>query len=637
MGRSILLGQIITSPQSQYALTLRPDIPVEPIVGLPLHKAYMRADGGAGSYVYSIAHPPAWLSINAVTGQLIGTPPDTAEYLVEVTVQDGATTIAYAMIRIKARSPLVWVGGAPPVGEIGVPYEFDLSASGYTGTMSWALTAGNLPAGLSIVGAQVTGTPSGTYGYSYATITGTDSGTGATCVVALVFDIREQLYGTSVLPTLTRFTIRDGEYSVIDLSTLFAAGVPPYRVRKKSPNYVALSGMTISQRRSDGHWILAGVPSLALQGGAELVALPGVSVTDAIGMYLPSLDFEVQIVPRLGSVYAQKDGVAVGTGVVGTINFTGSAVKDVSAGSDAFTVDLTQQGLACSVIGVSSNADGDAASIQATTNNRVLARVSNALTWTQITPAMISATGTPSSTTVFRGDGTWATYVSSVGLSLPSIFSVSGSPVTGSGTLTASLATQSANRVWAGPSSGSAAAPTFRALAVADLPDTLERMVSAQAPAADTINNTNVATAFATNYTIAAADIKAGCVIRVRAHGSYGTTTGTPTITLSLRLSNTSVLTINSYTLPSNVANMSWEFEGDVYVPSISASVACRANGHCFIGAGSSAAGAIVMPQSTALSLATNASKQVQLFVTWGTANTFNTITLHQLHVEVLG
>jgi hypothetical protein len=512
-----------------------------------------------------------------------------------------------------------------------------LLAWGGEGLFRPSLTAGNLPAGLSIVGAQVTGTPSGTYGYSYATITGTDSGTGATCVVALVFDIREQLYGTSVLPTLTRFTIRDGEYSVIDLSTLFAAGVPPYRVRKKSPNYVALSGMTISQRRSDGHWILAGVPSLALQGGAELVALPGVSVTDAIGMYLPSLDFEVQIVPRLGSVYAQKDGVQVGTGVVGTINFTGGAVKAVTAGTDAFTVDLTQQGLACSVIGVSSNADGDAASIQATTNNRVLARVSNALTWTQITPAMISATGTPSSTTVFRGDGTWATYVSSVGLSLPSIFSVSGSPVTGSGTLTATLATQSANFVWAGPASGSAAAPTFRALVIADMPATLERMVSAQAPAADTINNTNVATAFATNYTVAAADIKAGCVIRVRAHGSYGTT-GTPTITIQLRLSNTSVLTLGPYTLPNSIANTtSWEFEGDVYVPSISASVACRANGHCFIGAGPFAAGAIVMPQSTALSLATNASKQVQLFVTWGTANTFNTITLHQLHVEVLG
>jgi hypothetical protein len=60
--------------------------------------------------------------------------------------------------------------------------------------------------------------------------------------------------------------------------------------------------------------------------------------------------------------------------------------------------------------------------------------------------------------------------VTSVGLSMPSVFSVSGTPVTGSGTLTAALATQSANRILAGPSSGSAAAPTFRALVGADLP-----------------------------------------------------------------------------------------------------------------------------------------------------------------------
>lgn len=60
--------------------------------------------------------------------------------------------------------------------------------------------------------------------------------------------------------------------------------------------------------------------------------------------------------------------------------------------------------------------------------------------------------------------------VSSVGLVLPAIFSVSGSPVTTSGSLTATLATQSANVIWAGPTTGSAAAPTFRALVVADVP-----------------------------------------------------------------------------------------------------------------------------------------------------------------------
>lgn len=60
--------------------------------------------------------------------------------------------------------------------------------------------------------------------------------------------------------------------------------------------------------------------------------------------------------------------------------------------------------------------------------------------------------------------------VTSVGLSLPNIFTVTNSPVTSTGTLTGTLATQTANTVWAGPTTGSAAAPAFRALVAADIP-----------------------------------------------------------------------------------------------------------------------------------------------------------------------
>ena len=60
--------------------------------------------------------------------------------------------------------------------------------------------------------------------------------------------------------------------------------------------------------------------------------------------------------------------------------------------------------------------------------------------------------------------------VTSVGLSLPSIIAVSGSPVTTSGTLTGTLTTQAVNSIFAGPSSGAAATPTFRSLTTADIP-----------------------------------------------------------------------------------------------------------------------------------------------------------------------
>lgn len=60
--------------------------------------------------------------------------------------------------------------------------------------------------------------------------------------------------------------------------------------------------------------------------------------------------------------------------------------------------------------------------------------------------------------------------VTSVALSLPSMFSVSGSPITTSGTFTVTLASQTANRFLAGPSSGGATTPTFRAIVQGDLP-----------------------------------------------------------------------------------------------------------------------------------------------------------------------
>lgn len=72
--------------------------------------------------------------------------------------------------------------------------------------------------------------------------------------------------------------------------------------------------------------------------------------------------------------------------------------------------------------------------------------------------------GAPTWTTV-TGVGT----VTSVGLSLPNIFDVTGSPVTAAGTLTGDFVVQTANTVFAGPSTGSDDVPAFRTLVNADL------------------------------------------------------------------------------------------------------------------------------------------------------------------------
>lgn len=60
--------------------------------------------------------------------------------------------------------------------------------------------------------------------------------------------------------------------------------------------------------------------------------------------------------------------------------------------------------------------------------------------------------------------------VTSVAVNVPSFLTRTGSPITSSGTIEIALANQNANLVFASPASGSAAAPTFRAMVANDLP-----------------------------------------------------------------------------------------------------------------------------------------------------------------------
>jgi len=94
------------------------------------------------------------------------------------------------------------------------------------------------------------------------------------------------------------------------------------------------------------------------------------------------------------------------------------------------------------------------------------------------TPGVSGLVPTPASgsqASFLRGDGIWAVpasggsgSVTSVGLVLPSFMTVSGSPITTSGTVSGILANQASGTVFAGPSGGAAAAPAFRGLVAAD-------------------------------------------------------------------------------------------------------------------------------------------------------------------------
>ncbi len=124
-----------------------------------------------------------------------------------------------------------------------------------------------------------------------------------------------------------------------------------------------------------------------------------------------------------------------------------------------------------------------------------------------------------------NGGGT----VTSVALSLPAFIAVSGSPVTGSGTLTGTLATQTANFGFWGPASGSAAAPTFRAQVCADLPKggrcSLNTLTASNSSA---LSDTTSLTSTYAHYEIDFVDLipatdGTSCIIELNTGGSYQT------------------------------------------------------------------------------------------------------------------
>lgn len=162
-----------------------------------------------------------------------------------------------------------------------------------------------------------------------------------------------------------------------------------------------------------------------------------------------------------------------------------------------------------------------------------------------IVPADLA--GTPAAGKYWDGAGTWTTLpapgtgtVTSVALSAPTEITVGGSPITTSGTITLSWTNESANQIFAGPTTGSPGTPTFRSMVAADIPNTAVtpgsytysaitvdaqgRITSASSGAAPTGTVTSVAMTVPTSI--------------LSVSGSPVTTSGTLAVTLATQTAN---------------------------------------------------------------------------------------------------
>jgi hypothetical protein len=152
-------------------------------VGAPYSQTLVGA-GGSTPYAWSVTTGslPAGLTLDGTTGVISGTPISSGPFTFTVTLTDGANQTATQSYTVDVVAPIP--PATPPSitttslpgGEVGVPYSQTLVGTGGTGPYTWAVTAGSLPAGLTLntsTGA-ISGTPTGS-GPATFTVTLTDA------------------------------------------------------------------------------------------------------------------------------------------------------------------------------------------------------------------------------------------------------------------------------------------------------------------------------------------------------------------------------------------------------------------------------------------------------------------------------
>ncbi len=138
-----------------------------------LYSATLSASGGTAPYTWSI-HPgslPPGLTLAASTGVISGSPTLAGAVTLPVSVSDSGTPVqtqSAVISLIVDPAPLTITTSGLVSGTSGTAYSSALTASGGTPSYQWSISAGALPAGLSL--AATTGVVSGT-----PTVSGTSS------------------------------------------------------------------------------------------------------------------------------------------------------------------------------------------------------------------------------------------------------------------------------------------------------------------------------------------------------------------------------------------------------------------------------------------------------------------------------
>ena len=274
-----------------YSLTISPanDLVLSPatVANGTVGAAYSQtitATGGSGSYTFAISGGslPAGLTLSSA-GVISGTPTTATSYSFTVKATDSAGnhigskaySVTIGQANDLALSPASLAGGT-----VGAAYSQTITAAGGSGSYTFALTAGSVPAGLTLSSAGVlSGTPTTATSYSF-TVKATDSGGN---------HIGSQSYTVGIGQAndlvLSPATLASGTVGAAYSQTIAATG------GSGSFTFAVTSGGLPAGLTLSSAGVLSGTPSTATTYSFTVKA------TDSAGNHIGSQSYSVTISP----------------------------------------------------------------------------------------------------------------------------------------------------------------------------------------------------------------------------------------------------------------------------------------------------------------------------------------------------
>ena len=191
-----------------------------------------RCDRRYGAYAWSITAGalPAGLTLNGSTGAITGTPTTagTANFTVQVQDSAGTPQTASKAFALTINPGALTISSVSPLNTAiaNTPYSNTLSASGGTAPLTWSMTVGSLPAGLTLNAStgEISGTPTTTGSATFTVRVQDSSGQQQTATKSLTLPVVSGPLTVSITSPLAPAT----QASSYALSLAATGGVTPY-------------------------------------------------------------------------------------------------------------------------------------------------------------------------------------------------------------------------------------------------------------------------------------------------------------------------------------------------------------------------------------------------------------------------